>query len=534
MIGAPELRFTLRSAEAEHLLDRELVRARLVYWEQPAAALEVAIRCQEQGRVLLVPALQSRALALQGAICLHRGDLGGAFALAAEAERVAGEDLTGRAELAALNTHLHFFSGSYGESMRQAEQAVDLADRAGDTGLRLHARRMACLAFANMGVEDLPRRLEELLALAVEGGDPWEEAISHNDLGHLRMTEGDLVAAAEHLATGMRIAHTLEPHNHFLLGVLHCTRAELSGRAGGHAYGLADAEWAITHLTAERDVNPYLLGMAVLVKVQTLLTLGRLDAARCAGEKALDRLGDHVPQARSMILSAVAGALHEAGRFEEAYDALARGAELERQALQEFSQLQMGLERARLEMAAARREADALSAKNRELERLQEQLRDQADRDFLTGLRNRRYLARVHDARVGPASLAVVDLDHFKAINDRFGHGAGDRVLVRVAELLVEHLRAEDIIVRTGGEEFAVLMPGTSEHEAGVCCERLRAMIAAEDWFPVAPGLAVTASIGVVSAPAEFDIAELERVADQRLYAAKRAGRNRVVGLDAS
>src|SRR4051794_33070385 len=103
MTSLAEPRFSLRTAEAEADMANELAGARLAYWERPAAALEVAIRCAEQGRGHLSRALQSRALSLQGAVSLHRGDLGGAFALAAEAERVAGHDLHARAELAALN-----------------------------------------------------------------------------------------------------------------------------------------------------------------------------------------------------------------------------------------------------------------------------------------------------------------------------------------------------------------------------------------------------------------------------------------------
>ncbi len=301
--------------------------------------------------------------------------------------------------------------------------------------------------------------------------------------------------------------------------MLHCTRTEMRTRAGRHHAALADAEEAIGHLTASGDPNPYLLGMSVLVKVQALVALDRVDDALAAGEGALARLGDRVPQARSMILGTVAAALREAGRPEQAYDALLRCAELEREAMREFTELQLGLQRAHLEIEAARREAEAL--------------RDQVDRDPLTGLRNRRYLERARGggalALPGPVSLAVIDLDHFKAINDRFGHPVGDRVLVRVAALLVEELRAEDVIARTGGEEFMVLMPRTSAEDAWACCERLRAAFHAEPWARIAPALALTASIGVVSAPDATDLDGLERDADDRLYAAKRAGRDRAM-----
>jgi diguanylate cyclase (GGDEF)-like protein len=220
-----------------------------------------------------------------------------------------------------------------------------------------------------------------------------------------------------------------------------------------------------------------------------------------------------------MILGTVAAALREAGRPEEAYDTLLRCAELEREAMREFTELQLGLQRAQMETLAVRREA--------------EQLREQVDRDPLTGLHNRRYLDRARDESSldlpGPVGLAVVDLDHFKSINDRFGHHCGDRVLVRVAALLVEHLRAEDVVARTGGEEFVVLMPRTDEAAALACCERLRTAFHAEPWADIAPGLRLTASFGVVSAPDAGDLDVLTRDADERLYEAKRTGRDRAV-----
>ena len=231
-----------------------------------------------------------------------------------------------------------------------------------------------------------------------------------------------------------------------------------------------------------------------------------------------------MPQARSLILATVAEALRAAGRLEEAYDTLARSAQLERDAFHELSQLQLGIERAKLEALAARREATRLA--------------EQAERDHLTGLHNRRYLARELERMTaggvaGRFSLAVLDLDRFKAINDAHGHGTGDHVLMRVAALLVDGLRARDTVVRTGGEEFVILMPDTEPRAAAACCERLREAIRREDWDALAPGLAVTASIGLACSTGETDVETLAKLADRRLYEAKRAGRDRVVALAA-
>jgi diguanylate cyclase (GGDEF)-like protein len=120
----------------------------------------------------------------------------------------------------------------------------------------------------------------------------------------------------------------------------------------------------------------------------------------------------------------------------------------------------------------------------------------------------------------------VLDLDHFKSINDGFGHAAGDQVLVRVAGLLLDVLRETDIVVRSGGEEFLVLMPATDAPAGRAACERIRQAVESEAWERVAPGLGVTASIGVASTHAPSDLEALVNLADQRLYDAKRAGRN--------
>ena len=125
---------------------------------------------------------------------------------------------------------------------------------------------MGCIAFGNLGVADWPERLDATLALAVESGERWEEALSRNDLAHLRMEQGDLAAAEEEIERGIALAEALAPANRFALGVLHCTRTEMRTRAGRPEEALADADDAIGHLTASGDPNPYLLGMSVLVR----------------------------------------------------------------------------------------------------------------------------------------------------------------------------------------------------------------------------------------------------------------------------
>jgi two-component system, cell cycle response regulator len=528
-----------------------LAAARSAYYEDPAGALAVAIRCYELASASADDELCARASSLQGMVSLHRGDLRGALARAVEAERHAERTPSAavQAEVAALRAQLSFFTGSYPEALHHAEVAVERADASRDLALRVYARRATCPVFGNVGVPDLRHRVEKLLALAIESRDPWEESISRNDLACNLQWEGDLDGAARELERALGAAHRVEDANSFALGVIYSTRADLRLLMGMHEDALADAERSLQLLTAAEDPNPYVLGATVRADVQARMALGQLDDARNVGEGALSWLGERVPQTRSLILSTLASSLRAAGRVEEAYDALERAAELERQAFQELSELQLRLERATLEASAARDHSAELAAKNRqladahaelelrasELEALQEQLRDQAERDWLTGLHNRRYFARELDRLSAEQSdsslsLAIVDLDHFKSVNDEFGHEVGDRVLVRVAALLCDVLRQSDIVVRSGGEEFLLLMPGTEMNAATACCERICARIRDEDWERFAEGLSVTASAGVAATDDPARIAALTRTADGRLYDAKHAGRDRVVG----
>jgi diguanylate cyclase (GGDEF)-like protein len=170
-------------------------------------------------------------------------------------------------------------------------------------------------------------------------------------------------------------------------------------------------------------------------------------------------------------------------------------------------------------------------------ELLVERLAGEARTDPLTGLLNRRgfdeHASRelAHAGRDGrPIALATFDIDHFKRINDDWGHIVGDRVLTRLAEVLAGETRGIDVAARLGGEEFAVLMPGSDEAGAEAFTQRVRAALAASDCSDV-PEVRVSAGLTVTTVPAEVQVM-LERV-DSALYAAKRGGRDRTVTFDA-
>ena len=150
--------------------------------------------------------------------------------------------------------------------------------------------------------------------------------------------------------------------------------------------------------------------------------------------------------------------------------------------------------------------------------------------DALTGLSNRRAILTQLSGMVSgarrhghPLSVAVCDLDHFKAINDTHGHKTGDQVLIAASHAMATHLRAEDQLGRLGGEEFLVLLPDTNAESACHVAERIRAEVASAP-TPVA----VTVSIGIASWDGEAPEELLHR-ADEALYAAKQGGRDRVM-----
>ncbi len=183
-----------------------------------------------------------------------------------------------------------------------------------------------------------------------------------------------------------------------------------------------------------------------------------------------------------------------------------------------------------------------LEARVVEVEALQSELRERATRDALTGVFNRRVLddfapgllarsLRAHE----PVTLALLDVDHFKVINDRHGHLVGDQVLVAIAAHLVAGLRASDVVCRFGGEEFAVLMPGIDADAAAERIDGVRRLFQGQPLDDRDPDGSVVVPLpslsgGVAAVPRHaVDVDGLMRAADRALYRAKAEGRDRIV-----
>ena len=241
-----------------------------------------------------------------------------------------------------------------------------------------------------------------------------------------------------------------------------------------------------------------------------------LDLDGAALTEALDRISEQIPSTEALFETTIVSATYAAGVVDQAREILTtRQLEMIRQ------------------MAAREQEAS-------ELEESTRQWRETAHRDRLTGLNNRWHLDQRLDGEFAlardnqwPLTVAFIDLDHFKAVNDRHGHLTGDRILAEAAKILAVRLRDGDCVARYGGEEFIVLLPGTDREHASMVMERLRSALEStrfmsDDGHPIE----VTASIGLtVFEPGTREVdgpSTLVREADRALYDAKERGRNRV------
>jgi diguanylate cyclase (GGDEF)-like protein len=299
---------------------------------------------------------------------------------------------------------------------------------------------------------------------------------------------------------------------------------------GDWAGGLQELNRIDQSLTCEADRATLLVERCTL-RARLLRLSGRTSEA--ITELHAVPLDDLAHFDRVSVLEELVHAQEAAGDLSGALASFRRYHELTLQARDQSAEQRGQVLNARLELERAQHQAEIERLRAEQLTLRNEELARQAHMDALTGLPNRRGLDAALAHRVGQehAEFACVlaDIDHFKRINDRYSHLVGDEVLRRVGALMRELVRDGDVAARYGGEEFALLLDLVDARQAVEVSERLRAKIAAQPWGQIVDGLAVTISLGVAMRQAGDSAEALLGRADGCLYAAKAAGRDRVV-----
>jgi diguanylate cyclase len=420
--------------------------------------------------------------------------------------------------------------GFVDEAYELAAEAVDLGRQLGDPALLAFGLNARGIALALCRETDLAiATLEEAVALAMATGNTAATAYYRLNLGfaHSRMAaEAASLEQSDKARThrGEAIAHSRraieeagEVGDVWTLRVAHCNLAEMQAADGHAASALTTLEHcALLPAVSGQSLNIHFLYTQAAVLEKT----GDFDRAAISARQALQLAEaggqlDHQLNAVEILCRILeiqgdaVGALAMHRRYHRLY-VLQSGETARRRAYVE----------------EIRSEADRLRAHAAELA-------DQALSDPLTGIANRRSFDQILNRLAGtPFAVAIVDLDHFKLVNDRHSHIVGDAVLQKVARIMVDHLGPHGHVARLGGEEFALVFPDLPASTAAALCEGVRIAVLNANWLQLAPGLEVSVSIGVAAGEGAKPAGALMQIADERLYRAKSLGRNCVVGAE--
>lgn len=515
-----------RLAQKESRLDEGLTLSQLA-WEQARTDLNVEEQI-EAGRLKAFFLYRSGAL-LQ---LLEAGD----EVLPLMRAQGPSERLC---ELLRWVTLASFETGNFELATRCASESHAVAQALGDVRQIALSLNALGAGFERMGDPwQAERVMNEAAALVRDGDHVFENLASLNNLCgvalgafYLLRDSGNDAECEAALQRALRYARDAQPYakafaEPFFLMMTEGNLAE----ALLHSGQLDQADLLLRQTLQEAHERGYLAqNWRMRCSLAELLLLrGQAQQAFDGLSELILEMGDKAPTATALRAHhALYRACKTLGLFEqalqqlEAYDAIARM----RSTAQLMAQSQHFV--TRLEAEQARREAKAHQAHALELQ-------ERVLHDPLTGLGNRRFLdERIEPlaqecSRSGrPLTLALIDVDRFKTINDWFGHEVGDRVLEQLAQMLKENTRGSDLLVRYGGEEFLVAFPNTDSERAFEVCERLRERVQTHPWHALAADLAVTLSIGLASA-APYALDQLIARADRAMYQAKHLGRNQV------
>ncbi|HET7462186.1 MAG TPA: diguanylate cyclase, partial [Longimicrobium sp.] len=503
-----------------------------------------------------------------------------AMANLTDAMRMFGElgDIAGQASALSWTGNVHWRRAEYPLALRAQLDALAMqravGDHAGEGDTLNH------LGNIYFHLSDFPRALEHYrasLALKEAQGDAFGVSQALNNIGNIYGSMGQYTAALDHHMRSLEIIRRLDDRvgegialsnlgaSHEELGdytlaldfyqqTLRLTEltGDLLARAGV-LRAMGDAHTRRGDRAAALDFYRQSIAVALEVRnayVEAEARIGLGQALAASGDPAaVDELTSALVLAERLESPRIAYEAHLAlsNTYEAVGDHAAalehfrayhrvedevHGAEAARRIQALLAQAEV--DRSQREAELLRTRNDALAAANEEKARLLEALRAQADElerltreDALTGVCNRRQLDALlaleweRARRFGRhLTAAMVDVDHFKAVNDGWSHATGDAVLRQVAAILRDGTRAVDVVGRYGGEEFVLLLVETAPGPAASHCEKLRAALEAHDWPSIAPGLRVTASFGVADNAEAGDPDGLLAAADARLYAA--------------
>jgi diguanylate cyclase (GGDEF)-like protein len=493
-----------------------------INWDA-APMLELARLIEQEAEELGNDLLVARARLCQANLHMRDGDLAEAARRIWQVNRWAVEhdvpQLTARTHLVWANIHRHL--GDAAQCLEHAVLCVELLDDTATDHMRIWHRVKLADALSETGSIDAARlRYQQAADLAARGNRPDLLFALLNNFAYAEFAAGNRERA--HQVAARLQAHAAE-HGFELDAATLDTIGAIQIEAGQ----FAEAEQTLLtgidrhHRGHEDDADS--LPEFLLTLARARRGLGEHSRAqrsldeshRLCTERELGHVLVRVHQEQAE-LHAARGDFAAAFAAHKSFFAAYRGQQsLRRQAQARTRQVMF-------ETAEAREQAELF--------------REQARRDPLTGLHNRRYIDEELPDMITSdpeLSLALVDVDHFKRINDQLSHGVGDQVLVQVAKLLDIELAAvapTGFVARMGGEEFLVVLPATPVDEAAAQLDDIRRAIGRHDWQSLTAGMPVTVSIGVAGvgdALAPTPPALLS-IADRNLYAAKHGGRDRV------
>jgi two-component system cell cycle response regulator len=428
-----------------------------------------------------------------------------------------------------LQSRCHEVLGSIfelvGDRVLALEHAVatnDLLDEADSPLMHAAARLTLADALGSAGsFDEARRRYGEALRLVID--DP-EVGIRYTIINNLAYTE---------FLAGNQEAALAAVENLIALSALHerpigMYARDTIARVYLSAGRLDEAEATLLAAMEAKPVDylPDSIAMALVTLIETYRRQGCLDEAQIVVEQVLVLTKEHgLARWATAVTRERAEIFAERGDYRAAFEAY-----------RSYHEQSVALTAGENDARGSILEAMFQTAESR---RESERYREMAERDPLTGLHNRRFADEhlsllLTELRAGgdPVSIAMLDVDHFKRINDDLTHEVGDQVLRVLARILSDSMTGTPggIVARIGGEEFLLVMPAITATDVCALSEAVRAAVAGHDWSTISAGLHVTASLGVAFAPSDADTGSaLVRAADVRMYVAKRDGRNRVV-----